>query len=302
MTITVPLQGSHQVRLETPQSEGHPFQSFASAQIQCGQFMLNQSTISTNEDDPQMDESCANIVDSYDPNEKQVYPSGITAAGNILERRELKYTLFFQNTGSDTAYKVVLIDTLDSDFDIAEFQQGPSSHPFQLSISGKGRPVLTYTFTNINLPHKGANEEKSNGFVSFSIKPKADAAIGTRLENFADIYFDYNDLIRTNTTVNTLWRPTLVDGVLDTVFTVAARPLAHSVQTSIHPNPSKGNVEFNLAKAGTMQIFNLQGQVIETHSMGKGKNQLNLAALPKGLYLLKLQTEGSIQSQKLVLE
>ena len=46
----------------------------------------------------------------------------------------------------------------------------------------------------------GKSQEASNGFVSFSIRPKTSAPVGTRLENFADIYFDFNDPIRTNTT------------------------------------------------------------------------------------------------------
>jgi hypothetical protein len=42
------------------------------------------------------------------------------------------------------------------------------------------------------------------GFLSFSLRPKPDLPVGTVLENFADIIFDTNEPIRTNTVFNTI--------------------------------------------------------------------------------------------------
>jgi hypothetical protein len=71
-------------------------------------------------------------------------------------------------------------------------------------VSGKGRPVLTWTFDNINLPDSTRDQAGSNGFVKFTVLPVKDLPAGTRIENFADIYFDYNPPVRTNTVFNTL--------------------------------------------------------------------------------------------------
>jgi hypothetical protein len=71
--------------------------------------------------------------------------------------------------------------------------------------------VLTWTFNPINLPDSTTDLLGSNGYIRFSIKPKENLPEKTKIENFADIYFDYNPPVRTNTTMNTLYDlPTVV--------------------------------------------------------------------------------------------
>jgi hypothetical protein len=55
------------------------------------------------------------------------------------------------------------------------------------------------------LPDSNANEAKSHGYISLSIKPKKGLAEKTHIENFADIFFDFNEPVRTNTTFNTIY-------------------------------------------------------------------------------------------------
>ena len=302
MTVTLPANApAGFVRLVVPQSANHPLSTFASAEANCANGLSTNGMFPPPDQSPLVDIECLTVTNAVDPNDKTVYPTGWGSAGNVEPETEFKYTIRFQNTGTDTAFKVVLVDTLDAGLDIASLQIGNTSHAFQFKVSGKGRPVLSWTFDNILLPDSNTNFEKSNGFVSFSIRPKTGLPLGTRLENFADIYFDFNDPVRTNTTLNTLWRPTLVDGILDTVFVTASKELV-SKSLEIYPNPTKGKVEINASQAGNLQIFNLQGQLIEAQAVGEGKNQINLSKLPKGLYLLKLQTELGVQSQKLMLE
>jgi hypothetical protein len=76
--------------------------------------------------------------------------------------------------------------------------------PTNSPCRAKGRPVLTWTFDNINLPDSTRDQAGSNGFVKFTVLPVKDLPAGTRIENFADIYFDYNPPVRTNTVFNTL--------------------------------------------------------------------------------------------------
>ena len=59
---------------------------------------------------------CFNIIDSWDPNHKNVYPSDSIASGSWLT-----YTVDFQNTGTDTAYTVVVRDTLSRSLDASSF-------------------------------------------------------------------------------------------------------------------------------------------------------------------------------------
>ncbi len=52
------------------------------------------------------------VTGSFDPNDKNVFPTGYGSEGYITAQQELKYTIRFQNTGNDTAFIIVVVDTL----------------------------------------------------------------------------------------------------------------------------------------------------------------------------------------------
>ncbi len=132
------------------------------------------------------------ITGSYDPNDKLVWPRDVY---HIENDSILDYTIQFQNTGTDTAFTVVVRDTLPLDVDTRFFQMGTASHPYTYSLTGNG--ILTFTFNNILLPDSNTNEPLSHGLVNFRIKPILPLAIGQEISNAADIYFDFNEPIRT---------------------------------------------------------------------------------------------------------
>jgi uncharacterized repeat protein (TIGR01451 family) len=148
--------------------------------------------------------SCLEILDSYDPNDKQASPVGVGDQHLITEKEELEYLIRFQNTGTDVAYNVVVSDTLDEHLDIASLQIGAASHPFTWKVSGQGQPVITWTFSNINLPDSNSNEPGSHGYLRFRIGQKAGNTLGTVITNQAAITFDYNSPILTNLTSHTI--------------------------------------------------------------------------------------------------
>jgi sugar lactone lactonase YvrE len=199
------------VRLEADQPAGHPTQRVASSTVEvaalgtAGQPNADMLTSPPNAPGPETAEDCQPIRDSYDPNDKQVVPTGTTAQHYTPTGAPLRYQIRFQNTGTDDAYRVEVVDTLAADLDLRTLRLATASHPFRLAVSGHGRPVLTFTFDNINLPPAARNEAASNGFVQFSIQPKAGLAARTLIENHADIYFDYNPPVRTNTTANRIY-------------------------------------------------------------------------------------------------
>ncbi|AHM60017.1 hypothetical protein D770_08780 [Flammeovirgaceae bacterium 311] len=167
---------------------------------------------------PQNDEAetielvCLPIIDSYDPNDKQVAPAGITSTNNIAEDSMLEYTIRFQNTGTDTAYTVVVVDPLSEHLDISTLKVGLSSHPVKWEFSQDNQPSIVWRFPKINLPDSTTNERASHGFVKFKIRPKPDLPLGTVISNKAEIYFDYNSPIITNEVFNTIGLPELVPG------------------------------------------------------------------------------------------
>ncbi len=126
------------------------------------------------------------------PNDKLVFPKDFY---HFTNDSILDYTIRFQNTGTDTAFNIVVIDTLPPDVDVLTFQTGVSSHPYTYSLTGEG--LLKFTFSNILLPDSNTNESLSHGLVSFRIKPIQPVYMGQTITNEADIYFDFNPPVRT---------------------------------------------------------------------------------------------------------
>jgi len=155
-----------------------------------------------NDRHPSVDIDCQIIVGSFDPNDIQVSPTGTTDLHFIEETTKLTYKIRFQNTGSDTAFRVMIIDTLPKELDGATLNLGNSSHDYTFDI--KFGNLLVWTFDNILLPDSTINERESHGFVQFSISPKVGLALETKIENKADIYFDFNEPVSTNQVFNTI--------------------------------------------------------------------------------------------------
>ncbi|WP_299754949.1 IPT/TIG domain-containing protein [uncultured Pontibacter sp.] len=219
MVLLVPSMG-YTWRLEADQPEGNGDNKTASVTIEgCTDTNSGQTVSSglvnlmpTDDEEAEKAEECMMITDSYDPNDKLVTPVGRTPENYTPTNTALKYKIRFQNTGTDVAYRVVVVDTLSEHLDLSTLQLGAASHAHRLEVSGKGLPVLTWTFDNIMLPDSNANEPGSHGYIQFSIKPKADLPEKTAVENFADIFFDYNSPVRTNVTTNRIYdMPPVVD-------------------------------------------------------------------------------------------
>jgi uncharacterized repeat protein (TIGR01451 family) len=143
--------------------------------------------------------SCA-----YDPNDKFVLPEGVGAHHAVpIAQDWLDYQIRFQNTGTDTAFNVLLIDRLSSDLDWSSMEVLGTSHPLtNIFIEEDGE--LDFRYAHINLPDSGADMAGSNGYVRFRMRPLPDRPNLTEIHNTGEIYFDYNAPVITNTTLTTL--------------------------------------------------------------------------------------------------
>ncbi len=135
----------------------------------------------------------------FDPNDKQCLEGNDLDISSI--NNYLHYIIRFQNLGNDTAFNVVVVDTLSNNLDWNTVEFIGSSHPCH-AIQKNGR--LEFFFENIQLPYKAVNETKSNGFTAFKIKPKNNLSLGDSLNNKAAIYFDFNPPVITNTATTIL--------------------------------------------------------------------------------------------------
>jgi uncharacterized repeat protein (TIGR01451 family) len=132
------------------------------------------------------------ITGAYDPNDKTVSPKGNAPYGT----KTFDYTIRFQNTGNDTAFKVVVVDTLPNELDPLSISTLGTSHPYEFRMEGKG--IATWLFNPIALVDSLRNEPESHGLIRFTIQSKGILPVGTRFKNRAGIYFDYNDVVMTN--------------------------------------------------------------------------------------------------------
>lgn len=139
------------------------------------------------------------VVGSYDPNDKTENNGGIIGSDYITAGKYLNYTIRFQNTGTDTAFNVIVRDTLDSKLDWSTFEMVTASHPYTVSITNQNK--LEWTFADINLPDSNINEPLSHGYLSYRVKPKSTAVVGDVINNLASIYFDYNLPVATNNAI-----------------------------------------------------------------------------------------------------
>jgi uncharacterized repeat protein (TIGR01451 family) len=211
---------------------------------------------------------CYQVVNSYDPNMKEVYPV------NVLPGYDdwFTYTIHFQNTGNAPAFNIRLRDTLDANLDINSFEVHGYSHPAQISINGN---ILTVRFNNILLPDSTADYDGSMGYFQYRLKPLANLPNGTQIENTAYIYFDYNAPIITNTTQNNFDMTVKINDIeLD------------ETQYILYPNPGTGLFMFKENKnIKTVEVFNMMGELVL--SQGNAKI-INLQGYPKGIYVARI--------------
>lgn len=224
------------------------------------------------------------LLCAVDPNDKQVTPPGEGAQHWTPMGSRLFYRVRFQNTGNAPAQQVTIVDTLDADLDPSTLQMLEGSHTFRALMGTDG--VLNITFDNINLPDSGSDYLGSQGFVRFSINHDAGLAEGTQVKNTADIYFDNNASVVTNTTLNTMTYGSL---------TAVQETTSGSTGLLVFPNPSQGNATVRLSDEFVgrvdLQLFDLKGQLLQRISRRSKTFLIERGDLPNGTYLLRAVDE-----------
>ncbi|MEO8768895.1 MAG: hypothetical protein ABI402_02380 [Ferruginibacter sp.] len=145
------------------------------------------------------------VFGSYDPNDKKESNAGEIYPPYISAGKFLNYTVRFQNSGNDTAYTLIVRDTLDSKLNGDSIEIISASHVYSANV--KDKKYLTVTFNNIKLVDSIHNEPLSHGYFNYRIKPFSTVVVGDTIRNSASIYFDFNPPIKTNTEI-TFLRPT----------------------------------------------------------------------------------------------
>lgn len=216
------------------------------------------------------------IVSAYDPNDKTASDEFISPS-----TKRIDYHIRFQNTGTDTAYKVVVVDSLNTSLALTNVVINSASHPYNFSVQNN---VLVWEFDNIMLPDSGADYLGSQGYVNFSTGINPALGLGDSVTNDANIYFDFQWPITTNTA-----KTTIVNNI-----SVLEQGLAERV-LEVYPNPARDIIRIKNTSATDLkvQITNTSGQVISSFTL-KPREELNYQCsnLPVGMYILSTQFEG----------
>ncbi len=142
------------------------------------------------------------IINSYDPNDKKVYPIGECVPNYVDTNQRLTYTVRFQNTGNAEAINIYILDTLSHRIDPTSFKLHGSSHPMVVELVNDS--IFKFRFDDIMLADSSSNEITSHGYVIFSVLPIDNLSLGDEINNSVSIYFDFNDPIYTNKVLNTI--------------------------------------------------------------------------------------------------
>lgn len=306
------LAKGNTVRLEADQTPNHPVGQYALTTIErCGGVIAFsavlpppsvQLPININASGEEIATSCMPILDSYDPNDKQVIPAGVGTSNIVRDADELEFQVRFQNTGSDTAYTVIIRDTLSTALDIASLQVGASSHNYTYTVSGKNNPIITWTFDKINLPAQKQNDLGSNGFVKFKIAQMPNNAKGTKIKNKAGIYFDFNSPIitnETNLTVGDLVSDLNNAADLATIFVCNNKPQPTSSQAGTDKTTVADSLVLsaNIAEKGTGIWKVVQGTGVFTNASNP-KTTVKKIGLGENIYEWSVSLCNTISASK----
>lgn len=232
------------------------------------------------------------VVNSYDPNNKIESHGPKIKLDDFTGEDYLFYTINFQNLGTADAIQIRVEDVLDSQLDASSFKMLNASHAYVVTRIDNS---LTWNFDDINLPSESMDEPNSHGYVYFKIKPLSGYSEGDIISNTADIYFDFNPAITTNT--------------FETEFvTTLSVNEFYTVQYSMYPNPANNTVyvQFNKIVTETLvvSIYNVQGKLVrKTNSItNNNKVSINVSTLSQGMYFIELQGESFIMKEKLIIK
>ena len=136
--------------------------------------------------------------------------------------------------------------------------------------------TIDFIFDDINLPTVTSDPEGSQGFVAFKVKPLPTIQLDDVVENAADIYFDFNAAIVTNT-VYTRFVDEL--GVSD----------LESLKVVAYPIPASDILHIQAeGSISSIEIMNLLGQTLLTYKGNSNREQIDISGLAAGNYFVKV--------------
>lgn len=280
-------------RLEAEQAPAHPYPGNVSVSLE-GCDGINElglvNLFPVENPNPFIAVDCQENQGSFDPNDKRAIPVGYGDDHFIYRNTDIEYLIRFQNTGTDTAFTVVVEDALSQYLDPTSIRPGASSHAYSYDL--KDGNTVRFTFENILLPDSSQNLAGSQGFVKFFAKQKPNLALGSIIENTAAIYFDFNEPITTNRVFHTIG-----ENFIEVVNSVNETANGHG-QPTVFPNPAFGAVTFalplELGENAKFILHDQLGKLAYRQAVSGNKFVFERKGMTPGIYFYSIENEGVV--------
>lgn len=252
--------------------------------LNSGAILQYNSQINGAQDDTPADNTFVlnqTVVNSFDPNDKTCLEGTLISQAKVGDY--VHYLIRFENTGTANAQNIVVKDEIDtSKYDVSTLVALNGSHSFVTRTTGNN---VEFIFENIQLPFDDANND---GYVSFKIKTKSTLATGDSFSNKANIYFDYNAPIITNTYTTTVQNILAASEVINT-----------KNDFSIYPNPVQDILYIRSNDEVTKaEIYDATGRILRT--TGVKNNSVSVSDLKTGNYIIKIFTKSKTMTYQFI--
>ncbi len=222
------------------------------------------------------------VIGSYDPNDITV----LEGDEIFIEDADkyLHYLIRFQNTGTASAINVSVEHILDDKLDWTTMQLESLSHTGRVEI--ENQTDVSFIFNNINLPDSTSDEPNSHGYIAFKIKPKSNVQVGDIISGVADIYFDFNPPIITNTVNTEIVEPLSIDEVSAEIV-------------KLYPNPARNTIQITSSQViEALTVIDINGRELQTLEILTTDYTLDISNLSKGVYFIELLSGESKFTEK----
>ena len=264
----------------------------ASSSLTAGSVLINDFYIEPYAGDCDTSNNHVHIPEtvSFDPNSKQVFPGGDISENDSV----LTYTIHFQNTGTGTAVKVIVADTLSPYLDASTVHNLAASRTYSHFYVLPGG-IVAWIFDSIMLVDSSVSFSGSQGFVMFSVQLKKGLTPGTDITNHASIYFDANAPVGTNITSNII------------VTTAINELQTNKVSVNTFPNPFIDNTTIvvdGLKEKFDFSLYDVTGRLKKIiPSIDTNRFELQRGDLSSGIYMFKISTStNQVAYGKLVID
>jgi hypothetical protein len=242
-------------------------------------FVVTGNPITTDESPTDNSSSLTQtVVGSYDPNNITCLEGDIAPINKIGDY--LHYAINFENTGTAAAQNIAVSNIIDTTkFDISSLQLISTSHPAQVHIAGT---KVEFIFEGIGLA------EQAVGDIVFKIKTLPTLPEGTTVTNQANIYFDYNFPVETNTA--------------STAFTtLSAHDFGSNAGIKIYPNPVSDNLNVaSKSQLKSIEIYDAQARLVLVNLASETQSSMDVSSLGAGVYFVKVMTVDAMVTTKIM--